>query len=115
MSQEVILIKEEVVVIDGEVVLDIVDIEEYGRKNEKPPRAKHYRIRIDKEYYEVSVPHMTGRQLLELAGKRPADKWQINEKTHGGQVRKMGLDEEADFTRHGTERFMTLPLDQTEG
>lgn len=115
MSQEVVVIKEEVFIVDGEVVLDIVDIEEFGRKNEKPPHAKRYRIRIDKEYYVVDVPRLSGRQLLELAGKRPAEKWQINEKAHGGQVRKIGLSEEADFTRHGVERFMTLPLDQTEG
>ena len=39
----------------------------------------------------------------------------ISQKLHGGQVKTIGLDEVADFTCPGVERFMTLPLDQTEG
>jgi hypothetical protein len=39
----------------------------------------------------------------------------ITQKLRGGEVKKIGLDEEADFTTPGVERFMTLPLDQTEG
>ena len=99
----------------GEDIHEEVEIEVYGKQNVRPPKAKRYVIRIDKVKYTVHVPSMTGRQLLELAGKTPPEKYSISEKLHGGHVKTIGLDEEVDFTRHGVERFMTLPLDQTEG
>jgi len=94
---------------------EIVDIEEYGRAGKQPPQGKRYRIRIDREQYIVEVSQMTGRQILELAGKRPPERYRLDQKLHGGQSRKIGLDEMVDFTTQGVERFMTLPLDQTEG
>lgn len=94
---------------------EIIDIEEYAKSGRKPPKAKRYQIRIDKQKYVVEVPAMTGRGLLNLAGKTPATNFMISQKMHGGEARKLGYDEKADFTAPGVERFMTLPLDQTDG
>lgn len=98
-----------------ELLEEIVDLEEYALADRCPPRARRYRIRIDKHKYEVKVPAMTGRELLTLAGKLPVTNYMISQKFRGGQAKKIGLDEKADFTTPGVERFMTLPLDQTEG
>jgi Multiubiquitin len=98
-----------------ELLEEIVDLEECALANRQPPRARRYRIRIDKQKYEVEVVAMTGRELLTLAGKLPVTNYMISQKFRGGQAKKIGLDEEADFTTPGVERFMTLPLDQTEG
>jgi len=98
-----------------EISDEIVDVEEYGKSNRRPPKAKRYRIRIDKERYVVEVPSMTGRELLVLAGKSPPERYVISQKFHGGQTRPIAQDEAVDFTAPGVERFMTLPLDQTEG
>lgn len=98
-----------------EVVDETVDLEEYAASGRRPPRAKRYRIRIDREHYVVDVPSMKGRELLRLAGKTPPEQWMITQKLHGGEVKKIGLDEKVDFTAPGVERLMTLPLDQTEG
>lgn len=100
----------------GEAV-ELLDVEEFAKANphKKPPRAKRYRIRIDKVRYEVEVAAMTGRELLLLAGKTPPERYSISQKLHGGQSRPVGLDEDASFAEPGVERFMTLPLDQTEG
>lgn len=94
---------------------DIVDLEEYAKQNRKPPRARRYRIRIDKKHYVVEVSAMTGRELLNLAGKTPATNFMISQKFKSGEAKKLGYDEKADFTTPGVERFMTLPLDQTDG
>ena len=94
---------------------EVIDIEEYAKANRKPPKAKSYRIRIDKQHYVVNVSAMTGRELLNLAGKVPATNYMISQKFRGGEAKKIGLDEKADFTTPGVERFMTLPLDQTDG
>lgn len=94
---------------------DVIDIEEYAKAGKKPPKAKNYRIRIDKDRYVVQVGEMTGRQILELAGKNPPERFRLDQKLHGGQTKKIELTEVVDFTAQGVERFMTLPLDQTEG
>lgn len=98
-----------------ELVDEIVDLEEYAQGNRKPPRARRYRIRIDKKKYDVEVPGMTGRELLTLAGKVPPSNYMVTQKFIGGQTHRIEIDERADFTTPGVERFMTLPLDQTEG
>jgi hypothetical protein len=58
---------------------------------------------------------MTGRQLLELAGKTPPDKFMIVEKVRGEKTRRIGLAEQVDFTKPGVEKFLTQPLGQIEG
>lgn len=99
----------------AEITHDEVDIEEYAKRGEAPPNARRYRIRIDRERYTVAVPKMSGRELLKLAGKVPPERFSLTQKFRGGAVKTVGLDETAVFTTPGIERFMTLPLDQTEG
>ncbi|RLD66390.1 MAG: hypothetical protein DRI84_04905 [Bacteroidetes bacterium] len=94
---------------------EYIDIEEYAKAGKKPPKGKKYLIKIDKALYKVDVEGMTGREILELASKTPIERFQLNQKLHGGVVKKVGYDEKVDFTEHGIERFMTIPLDQTEG
>lgn len=101
--------------VDDDDVVDLLDVEECGKAGHKPPKARRYRIRIDKEHHVVDVPEMTGRELLVLAGKTPPERFTISQKLRGGQTETIGLEDAADFTRPGVERFMTLPLDQTEG
>ncbi|MDP9174471.1 MAG: multiubiquitin domain-containing protein [Planctomycetota bacterium] len=106
---------ERVVVIEEIIIVEeIIDIEEYAKKKKKPPHAKGYRIRIDKEYKEVHVPEMTGRQILALVGKTP-ETYLLSQKIHGGQVIPIGADQKVDFRHPGIERFQTLALDPTEG
>lgn len=100
---------------EGGLSDEVIDIEEYAKTGRTPPRARRYRIRIDKQQYTVEVSSMTGRELLALAGKTPVNNYMISQKMRGGEARKIGLDERVDFTTPGLERFMTLPLDQTEG
>src|ERR1700744_468158 len=98
-----------------EVLEELVDLKECASKGHKPPKAKHYRIRIDGTKYVVDVPSMTGRELLQLAGKTPPEKFMIVEKVRGEKPRRIGLDERVDFTKPGVEKFLTQPLGQTEG
>lgn len=98
-----------------EVDTVVIDLEEYAKAGKKIPESKHFRIRIDKDKYDIDVPIMTGRQLLELAGKNPPEGYSIFQKINGGQTKKIELDHTVDFRTPGIERFMTIPLDQTEG
>jgi len=79
---------------------------------EKP---KVYKIQIDKAHYELANPTPTGRDLLVLAGKNPPEQYGLYLKVKGGQPQRIALDQHVDLREPGTERFITLPLDQTEG
>lgn len=74
-----------------------------------------YKVQIDKQVYEIKDPTPTGRELLTLAGKVPPDQFALYEKPKVGQPRRIGLDQRVDLREPGIERFVTLPLDQTEG
>lgn len=95
--------------------VETIDIEGYAKVGKKIPQAEKYRIRIDKEHYVVLNTEMTGGQLLAQAGKQPPERYALYQKLKGGETVKIELNQKADFTAPGVERFMTLPLDQTEG
>lgn len=98
-----------------ETILDeLEDLEVCAKEGRLPRHVKRYRIRIDREAYVVEVTSMTGKQLLELAGKHDVARWKIFEKVKGQMV-EIGLHQSVSFLRHGVEKFKTLPLDQTEG
>jgi Multiubiquitin len=101
---------------DTEEILDtVVDIEECSRTGRKPPRARHYRLRIDKKPYVVDTPHLTGRALLELAGKTPPEKWILRQIFRNGPAVPIGLDQKVDLTTQGVEKFSTMPKDISDG
>jgi len=99
---------------DTEDMEEIIDLEEWAKAGKKPKPAKTYRIRIDKEKKDVSVPSMTGRQILALVGKTP-ETHMLSQKIHGGGVEPVTADQVVRFDRPGVERFQTLALDPTEG
>lgn len=101
-------------VVEEIVIIEFIDLEECAKSGKKPQRAKKYRIRIDKEYKEVTVHEMTGRQILALVGKTP-EKYLLSQKFHGGVVEPVQPDQEVKFHLHAVERFQTLALDPTEG
>jgi hypothetical protein len=74
-----------------------------------------YRIQIDKAHFETSNPTPTGRDLLTLSGKAPVEQFGIYLRVAGTQPQRIGLNEQVDLTSPGVDRFVTLPLDQTEG
>jgi len=101
--------------IEEEILLELIDIEECFKANRKPARARSYRICVDREHLVVHAEHITGREILELAGKRPPERFTLRQKLRGGHLRKVELDEVVDLREHGVECFKTLPRDQTEG
>lgn len=100
---------------DGEVSV-IVDLEECARLGQRPPRTtKGYQIRINGDLFVVLAATITGRQILEIAGLKPAENYTLRVKSVGKPVRKIDLDEKIDLTELGIEKFKALPRDQTEG
>lgn len=94
---------------------EIVDLEEFAIEGKKPPKCCRYKIKIDKNKYVVDVPLMSGREILNLAGKAPPEQYMLFQKFCSGENKRIELDEKVDFTTPGIEKFRTLPMDQTEG
>jgi hypothetical protein len=86
-------------------------------KQEVQPDAKKvsYKIVVDKGHYETTDPTPKARDILNLAGRTPVEQFGLYLKEKGQQPKRIGLDEIVDLREPGTERFVTLPLDQTEG
>ena len=80
-----------------------------------PDPGPDYKVQIDKDFVEIPTSHPTGRELLEFAGKKPADHFALYLKVKSGQPKRLALDQKIDLAQPGVERFVTLPLDQTEG
>lgn len=93
----------------------IIDLEAYAKAGRTPPPGRQYRIRVDKQQIVVTTSTITGREILRLAGKLPPERFRLDQKLVGGRTVKIELDQTVDLTAPGVERFMTLPLDQTEG
>jgi len=99
---------------DDEFEVEEVDIEELVKQGKPVPRAKRYRIRIDKDRFVVTSPFITKADLLGLVGKSP-DKWRIHQKLRGGQMDEVTDGEKVDLRARGVERFVTMELTQTDG
>ena len=69
--------------------VEIIDIEEYSKSGRNPdPHAKAYLIRVDKEKIRVNKAKITGREILELAGKKPPEKYILRQVLRGGVLKK---------------------------
>ena len=99
---------------DEEFEEEEVDVEELVKQGKPVPRAKRYRIRIDRDRYTVTKPIVTKGDLLALAGKSP-DRWKIHQKLRGGQMDEVTDGEKVDLRERGVERFVTMELTQTDG
>ena len=76
---------------EQEPELDELDIEAFAGFECKP-RAKRYIVRIDKKPYVIEQSVVTARELLQIAGKNPPEKfriWQIIR----GESHELTLDE----------------------
>lgn len=99
---------------EEEEILDEIDVEEFAKAGRPIPRARRYRIRIDRELKVVDQPVVTGRFVLGLVGKTP-EGYLLSQRLRGGHVQEVGADEEVDLRAAGVERFMTLKRDPQEG
>ena len=93
---------------------ELIDLEEWAKAGKAPKPAKVYRIRIDTVKKDVTVPSMTGRQILALVNKTP-ETHMLSQKIHGGAPIPIGPDQTVRFDTPGIERFQTLAKDPTEG
>ncbi|MGN6604528.1 MAG: multiubiquitin domain-containing protein [Ginsengibacter sp.] len=93
----------------------IIDLEEYSKAGKKVPKDAEYKFRVDKISVTVSDECLTGKEILEKAGYKPADNYLLREVLHGNQKVPIALDQTVCFTEPGIERFITIPKDPGDG
>lgn len=108
-------LEQKIAEVEEEILEEIVDLEEHCHEGHRPPRARGYRVRVNGELFVVHKERPTGREIMDIAGITPPEKYGLYLKIHGQQYRRVGLDETIDLRAPGVEKFKTLPLDQTEG
>ena len=93
---------------DDVIVDEIVVIEEFGKSGRNPPRAKGYKIRVDKEHVVFHEEWVTGRQILEEAKRLPPEKFILREIFANTPPEKIELDQKVHLRKHGVEKFLTM-------
>lgn len=93
---------------------DGVDTEECTKHGRRPPKTKHYRIRIDGEKYNADAMVLTGAAILAFAGKNSME-WGLNQKFKGGKRESIKEDETVNLSKPGVERFETIKRAAQQG
>lgn len=94
---------------------EIVNIEEYAKKEKTPPKENVvYHFRVGKAQLSHDEAEITGQEILEKAGLESSQN-RLYQKIQGGQRVPITPDQTVDLSLPGLERFETIPLDPTEG
>jgi len=104
--------QDELIQDDEEVDLARPEIEHFFSKEK---HKKNYVIIIDRRNYTVEKECMSGREILALAGKQPAERFLLDERFNGGKSEHIQYDQVVCFSKPGIEKFVTLPKDQIDG
>ena len=99
---------------DGET-LEVIEIEVYAATLKRKPKARRYAFRVGKTCIEVEDPIITGRRILELAGKVPPEKYILRQVEHGGVLKLIELNDKIDLRAPGVERFRAMPRTAQDG
>ncbi|NVJ99319.1 MAG: multiubiquitin domain-containing protein [Alphaproteobacteria bacterium] len=75
-----------------------------------------FKYKVGSENYKSDEPIVTGYEILETAGIDDPDKKGLYQKLHGKKMERIkDLGAPIDLSAPGIEKFVVLPLDQTEG
>jgi hypothetical protein len=118
-EEEVVLekveIREAVIEEDDGEILELIEIEVYAAARKRKPKARRYAFRVGKTRIEVEDPIITGRRILELAGKVPPEKYILRQVEHGGVLKLIELNDKVDLRAPGVERFRAMPRTAQDG
>lgn len=93
----------------------IIDVAAFVIAEKEIPREQHYQIQVDRQFFVIEREYITGREILELAEKKPPCNWKLVQKFRFNRQESVELDEKIDLVSCGVERFVTQPLDCTDG
>jgi hypothetical protein len=101
-----------------EIEEDIIDIGDCVRRGERPRPGAQYRIEVGNDRLEyrpfvIADPVPTGRQVLDAAGRRPAEEHVLLAVLKTGMLEEIRLDETVDLFPRGVEKFIAFRSDRS--
>jgi Multiubiquitin len=112
LNQELGVVEQAVVIEAAELAaieVELADIEHCCLHGQPVPPARAYRIKVDNQYHEWPKAHITGNQLLHLAGRDGHLVFEVFENFRHGEPELISPHAEANLRKHGVERFTTAP------
>ena len=91
------------------IEVELADIEHCCLRGQPVPPARAYRIKVDDKYHEWPKAHITGNQLLHLAGRDGQLVFEVFENFRHGEPELISPHAEANLRKPGVERFTTGP------
>jgi len=91
------------------IEVELADIEHCCLHGQPVPSARAYRIKVDNQYHEWPKAHITGSQLLHLAGRDGHLVFEVFENFRRGEPELISPHAEANLRKHGVEKFTTAP------
>ena len=91
-----------------------IDVETLLKAGLPIPSSKKYLVKIDGKKVIISQFGPTGKELLAAVNK-DATKFELIQKFTLGRTEKVEINERVDLRVCGVEKFVTIPLDQTNG
>jgi hypothetical protein len=92
-----------------EGTIEVIVIEIYAKEDRTPPEGKHYEVLVDGKPYKFHHHHVTGKEILEKAGKTPIECFTLFEKRKHCEYEKVEPEQKVNLARHGVEHFKTEP------
>jgi hypothetical protein len=90
---------------------EIIDLESYAKSGKQPPIGKKYRVKIDNDYFVFDHHIVTGKEILEKAGKIPVECHSLYQKFKHGDFDKVGMTDKVDLLKPGIEHFVVKPAE----
>lgn len=81
--------------------------------NDSAAAKRQFPVIIDEAQYMNDDPVITGRQLLDLAEKRPVEEHLVYQVGRDSLLEDIGLEESVDLREPGIERFITFKSDRS--
>jgi len=91
------------------IEVELADIERCCLHGQPVPPARAYRVKVDDQYHEWPKAHITGNQLLHLAGRDGHLVFEVFENFRHGEPELISPHAEANLRKHGVEKFTTAP------
>lgn len=88
---------------------EVIDLEDYTKSGKKPPLGKKYRVKVENEFFIFDHQFVTGKEILEKAGKIPVECHTLYQKFKDCDFEKISLDEKIDLAKPGIEHFIVKP------
>jgi hypothetical protein len=94
---------------DAQGAKEIIDVAAYTINGQKPPAGQKYKVKIDDESFVFDHQLVTGKEILEKAGKTPVVCFTLYQKLKHSDFEKIDLIETIDLAKPGIEHFTVKP------